>query len=290
MQPLLPDIITIEAMKTHTSKKFKLSVTAALVLAALGGYFTAVHYSEPAQPDLMSEFLATRSTTPAPAEQPTTADLAPVEVMLVGLKQRLERQPDDVQGWVLLSKSYYHLNRLQEAKESFDRAVALGYAGDWQPLPRIDALPGTESISQSFGYSHGVDNDGIGQNRGSEYNPAGAMASNRLRLKVSLDPSLRPQLEPESSVYIFVRAVENPGPPLAVVRKKVAELPLEITLSDSHAMMPNLKLSDAENVVVGARISPSGNPERRQGDYEQLSDSIPSNFAETVELVISNPI
>ena len=151
-------------------------------------------------------------------------------------------------------------------------------------------MPGTGSISQGFGYSHGVDNDGIGQNRSSEYNPAGAMASNRLRLKVSLDPSLRPQLEPESSVYIFVRAVENPGPPLAVVRKKVAELPLEITLSDSHAMMPNLKLSDAENVVVGARISPSGNPERRQGDYEQLSDSIPSNFAETVELVISNPI
>jgi len=59
---------------------------------------------------------------------------------LVGLKQRLEKQQDDVDGWVLLSKSYYHLNRWQQANEAFERARALGYTGSWQPLPRIDSF------------------------------------------------------------------------------------------------------------------------------------------------------
>ena len=55
-------------------------------------------------------------------------------------------------------------------------------------------------------------------------------------------------------------------------------------------MVPGTKLSAAENLIAGARISPSGDPERRAGDYEQLSDSIPAGYAETVELVIRDRI
>jgi cytochrome c-type biogenesis protein CcmH len=111
-----------------------------------------------------------------------------------------------------------------------------------------------------------------------------------LKLKVSLNPALETEISTASSVFIFVRAAANPGPPLAVVRKKVGELPFEIALNDSHAMIPGRTISSADNIIVGARISVSGNPERQSGDYEKLSGSIPANFSETIELVINDKI
>ena len=104
------------------------------------------------------------------------------------------------------------------------------------------------------------------------------------------NPALQKELSPDAAVFVFVRAVENPGPPLAVVRKTVGELPFEIALNDSHAMIPSRTISGARNVIAGVRISVSGNPARQPGDYEQLSDSIPADFSETLELVINDKI
>jgi cytochrome c-type biogenesis protein CcmH len=107
---------------------------------------------------------------------------------------------------------------------------------------------------------------------------------------VSLNPVLQREISAAAPVFVFVRAAENPGPPLAVVRKKADELPFEIALNDSHAMIPGRTISSAENIIVGVRISVSGNPERQPGDYEQLSNTMPANFSETIELVINDRI
>jgi cytochrome c-type biogenesis protein CcmH len=46
----------------------------------------------------------------------------------------------------------------------------------------------------------------------------------------------------------------------------VSELPIRFTLDDSQAMSPELKLSKFPRVVVGARISKSGNAMPQPGD------------------------
>jgi cytochrome c-type biogenesis protein CcmH len=56
--------------------------------------------------------------------------------------------------------------------------------------------------------------------------------------------------------------------PLAVLRKQVKDLPLRFTLDDSLAMSPNLKLSSASSVVVGARVSRGGSAIARDGDLQ----------------------
>lgn len=53
-----------------------------------------------------------------------------VEVMLERLRARLETEPNDVDGWVLLGRSYHYLERWDDAKAAFAKARALGYRGD----------------------------------------------------------------------------------------------------------------------------------------------------------------
>ena len=266
--------------KLEISIKLIAAILAAMALTALVTYFATTRLSNPVERDLMQEFKAAPPVTATPAKQDSATDLDSVDVLLVGLKQRLEAQPDDVDGWVLLSKSYYHLNRREEAEAAFDKAKALGYTGSWQPLPRIDSFGQNSSSTINFrDYKINEDSPQTGET-----------TSAGLKLRVSLNPALQKELSPDAAVFVFVRAVENPGPPLAVVRKTVGELPFEIALNDSHAMIPSRTISGARNVIAGVRISVSGNPARQPGDYEQLSDSIPADFSETLELVINDKI
>ena len=59
--------------------------------------------------------------------------------------------------------------------------------------------------------------------------------------------------------------------PLAILRKQVKDLPLNFTLDDSLAMTPAAKLSSAQRVVVGARVSKRGEAMPQPGDLQGLS-------------------
>lgn len=61
--------------------------------------------------------------------------------------------------------------------------------------------------------------------------------------------------------------------PLAILRRGVT-LPLEFALDDSMAMSPQLRLSGFARVVVGARISRSGNATPQSGDLIGESSAV----------------
>jgi cytochrome c-type biogenesis protein CcmH/NrfG len=52
-----------------------------------------------------------------------------VDRMLDGLRSRLEKTPEDMDGWVLLAKSYHHLQRWSDATAALEKAKSLGYSG-----------------------------------------------------------------------------------------------------------------------------------------------------------------
>jgi cytochrome c-type biogenesis protein CcmH len=89
--------------------------------------------------------------------------------------------------------------------------------------------------------------------------------------RVSLSPALAARVGPGDTLFVFARAAEGPRMPLAILKRTGAELPLSFTLDDGMAMAPELKLSGHANVVVGARLSKSGNAMPQSGDLEGQS-------------------
>ncbi len=108
---------------------------------------------------------------------------------------------------------------------------------------------------------------------------AAADAANQRQLSVSVDitPELRAQVSPDTAVFVYARAQQGPPMPLAVKRLTLAELPVALTLGDEDAMMPAMKLSGFDEVVVGARVSMSGNPVAQEGDFYTELESVDSS-------------
>jgi cytochrome c-type biogenesis protein CcmH len=106
---------------------------------------------------------------------------------------------------------------------------------------------------------------------------------------VSLSPKLQGKAAPEDTVFVFARAAEGPPMPLAVARTRVRDLPYSFRLDDSMAMTPAMKLSAFPRVVVGARVSKSGNATPQPGDLQGASAPV-ANDAGEVRVVIDRVV
>ncbi len=103
--------------------------------------------------------------------------------------------------------------------------------------------------------------------------------------QVTLSPALLERIKPGDTLYVFARAAEGPRLPLAIQRSTVGDWPVTFRLDDSMAMSPQFKLSGFDRVVVGARVSQSGNATPQPGDLEGETAPLEPG-AGKVELVI----
>jgi cytochrome c-type biogenesis protein CcmH len=62
--------------------------------------------------------------------------------------------------------------------------------------------------------------------------------------------------------------------PLAMMRATASALPLKFSLDDSQSMAPGVKLSQHKEVIIGARVSKSGDAIARSGDLEGFSATV----------------
>lgn len=68
--------------------------------------------------------IQTTSTKAVLAEKPMEGhDVDQMEQLVARLAQRLEKQPNDVEGWMLLARSYTVLGRDKEAKAALAKAT-----------------------------------------------------------------------------------------------------------------------------------------------------------------------
>jgi cytochrome c-type biogenesis protein CcmH len=108
-----------------------------------------------------------------------------------------------------------------------------------------------------------------------------------IKLLVDISAELKAKASPDTAVFIYAKAMQGPPMPLAVRKLQLSDLPVSLTLSDDDAMMPTMKLSSFDQVIVGARVSSSGNPVAQSGDfYTELEAVDSSNPPAQISLTI----
>lgn len=102
-------------------------------------------------------------------------------------------------------------------------------------------------------------------------------AGPRIEVAVSLDPALAPQVPEGAVLFVFARAPQGSRAPLAIQRLSAASLPATVVLTNAMGMIAGMNLASQNQVVIGARISASGNAAPQPGDLEGLSAPIAVN-------------
>ena len=213
----------------------------------------------------------------AAARKPRDADLLAdmADVLATTRKERLQGEPEKL---VLraLEIDPQNLKALALAgTAAFDRKDFGAAARYWQRmLPLVE--PGSDDARQI-------------QASIAEARTLGGAALPALKGQVRLSPKLAGKAAPDDVVFIFARAVEGPPMPLAVKRARVRDLPVEFALDDSMAMAPGMNLSAHARVVVGARVSKSGQPSAQAGDLQGFSTPV-ANDARGVSVTIDSVV
>lgn len=171
------------------------------------------------------------------------------------VKRALAVDPNNVKALVLAGTAAFDRN---------DRAGAIRY---WERA--LAVLPAESDMAQRVRAS--IAEAGGSAPTTQVAKPAQAQGSGRVSGVVKLDPRLAAKVGPDDTVFIFARAAEGPRMPLAILRKRVGDLPVQFTLDDSMAMAPQMKLSTFPNVVVGARVSKTANATPQPGDLQGQS-------------------
>ena len=197
------------------------------------------------------------------------------------IKKAVEIKPDDPTGLWLLGMGYDEQGEYQKA---------ISYWNLLLPLLKDDkSINEVKSLVRQAKRKSGID---VAAN--SDSKPANTAAEKKsitsLNVSVSIDKKLLKHVSANDTVFIFAKAVNGPPMPLAVVRKQVKDLPLEVVLDDSMAMVPSMTLSSFDQVQISARVSKSGQPRAQSGDIQSEAQIVKSNKKETINLTISNVV
>ncbi len=119
---------------------------------------------------------------------------------------------------------------------------------------------------------------------------ADAAGAARIVVDVDIDPALKSRIGASDVLFVYARAAEGPRMPLAIQRLPASSLPVRVVLDDSTSMMPALKLSTMPQVVIGARVSKSGQATPQSGDFETVSAPMSNRTAEPQSLRIDRVV
>jgi cytochrome c-type biogenesis protein CcmH len=188
-------------------------------------------------------------------------------------EEALKADPNEITSLGLLGIAGFEEGRFQDAIGYWERLITQLPADD----PSRGALQGGIDKAREQLKESGV----------AVEEPATAPAGAQLKVRVDLAATLKDKVQPGDSVFIFARATSGPPMPLAVKRMTVADLPVEVSLSDADAMMPQLKLSNFPQVQLVARISRSGNA--TAGEWIGSSSPLSTGTSDTQRLTIDSP-
>ncbi|MFZ4653168.1 MAG: c-type cytochrome biogenesis protein CcmI [Methylococcaceae bacterium] len=197
---------------------------------------------------------------------------------------RLQGRPIEMVRKILQKNPKHKLALWLSGLESAQSGDTQSALKSWQQL-RAEFTPGSDEAIELEGYLHQLDPNAASSTQGDQ-KPQGTS----IRVRVTLAKELAAKADPNDTVFIFAKAAEGPPMPLAVVRKIVRDLPIEVQLDDSMSMMAGMNLSKFERLLIGARISKSGRPVASSGDLEGLSEPVTPSQGAHYDITIQRVI
>ncbi len=186
---------------------------------------------------------------------PDSTRAGSMDAAITALQSRLAKGGGSDDDWELLAKSYEFLSRPEQAAQA--RAH------------RLPTLPAAAASAPGA--------------------PA-AVASAPVSGEVTLAPALAARAAAGATVFIVAKSLDQPGPPVAVLRTSVGTWPLVFALDDGQSMLPGRTLSGAGRISIEARISRSGQALAASGDLQGVSGSINPRDHKPVRILIDKVI
>ena len=196
------------------------------------------------------------------------------------VEQALRIDPNNLKALALAGSAAFERKDFTQAIAMWARAREIAPAGS-EFMTQLDAsmAMAKEAMAQSAAPVTGAAASLPGK-------PAlAASAAQAVRGRVSLSSALAAKAASDDTVFIFARAADGPRMPLAIIKRKVSDLPVTFSLDDSMAMSPQMKLSSFASVVVGVRVSKSGQATPQSGDLVGQSAPVALG-AKPIELLI----
>lgn len=359
---LLYDLDGAETAEAARSSSALSRWAMALVLTIIVPAATVLAYLELGRTDLIDQRQAA-----AMSDSPN-AEAASLEELVQQLETRLEQEPANIDGWMMLSRTYLAMGRLNAGAKAMERAYALApneveikiayaevlgladpnksllgrpaeliaealvleptnsnarwFSGlvafqrgqyqaartAWQSIldeldpaseeagnlrqmmdeaQRRAGVPAETASATPIEASEAKVDATTTETPAATREPLAAASQVSLTVAVSLDPGLSARVSPEDTVFVFARAVQGPPMPLAVQRLQVKDLPATVTLDDSQAMNPALRLSAFEEIQVGARVSLSGQATPQPGDLFGESGPVQRDTQTDIQIQIN---
>ena len=245
------------------------AVVVLVPLAALGAYRWL------GSPQAVSE----TASLSGDAAMPMPDHGADMQAAIATLAEKLRQHPDDAEGWALLGRTYKATQHYAEARDAFHHA--------------LEATPGDTDLAREYAAAETPDETGAASESAPAdptASPSAPNGSAHIVVNVALDPKLKDSVAPNDTLFVFAKAVHGPPMPLAIMRLTAAQLPASLTLTDDMGMVPGFTLSRFPQIVVGARISKSGNAAPQSGDLQTLSASTTTARAQPVQLIINGRV
>jgi cytochrome c-type biogenesis protein CcmH len=204
------------------------------------------------------------------------------------IKRALQIDPANLKALALAGRAAYERKDMSAALRYWTLARQAAPEGSEFAAGLDRSLDMVRSEAPAASAGPAVQLPGVGAGAG---NPVQKAATGTSAGTVSgvlrLDPALAGRVAPDDTVFIFARPAQGPRMPLAVLRRKASELPINFMLDDSTAMSKELRLSGFEQVIVGARISRSGNATPQSGDFTGQSGPLKTGAAGIALLIDS---
>lgn len=125
-------------LQSHRGSK---AARIAVALAAIAGPLAAIAlYLNQGTPGMNGEPFAERAQEAQAQGKAPAPDMAKIDAMVAKLAKQLEAKPDDLQGWMLLARSYMVMQRYDEAASAYAHAAALEPKNATWPSSRGEAL------------------------------------------------------------------------------------------------------------------------------------------------------